>query len=128
MATLDVTDVLLDPDFATTFDVERDASTVSSQGETVLTPTTTTGVVGVVTPANSNDLRRMADAGLERLTGSIAIHTSFQLLAGGTQNGVTTTADIVTWKGRQYSGLTVDDWTQFGAGFVRAVATMLSLT
>ena len=92
------------------------------------TPTTTPGIVAVVTPANSNDLKRMAEA--ERLTGAIAIHTTFALHAGGLMpDGVTNaTADIVTWQGRQYSIFSIDDWTQFGAGFVRATATMLNLS
>ncbi|WP_158810463.1 hypothetical protein [Beijerinckia sp. L45] len=127
MPFLDVTDVLKDPDFATTFSVARSATTVGNDGETALTPSTFTGIVGVVTPANSNDLKRMAE--VERLTGAIAIHTTFTLMAGGAQtDGTTVTADVVTWNGRQYSIFAVDDWTQFGAGFVRATATMLSLT
>lgn len=127
MPFLDVTDVLYDPDFATTISVARTTTTVSTLGETVQTPATISGIVAVVTPANSNDLKRMAEA--ERLGGAIAIHTTYQLHAGGLMpDGVTNaTADIVTWQGRQYSIFSIDDWTQFGAGFVRATATMLNL-
>ncbi|MDR3488809.1 MAG: hypothetical protein P4M05_28390 [Bradyrhizobium sp.] len=131
MPFLDVTDNLSDPDFATTFDVFRSATTAGDNGETQLSePSDPTfpGVIGVVLPANSNDLRRMADAGLERMTGALTIFTTFNLLAGGTLSGVKYTADIIVWKDRQYTVFTVDDWSQFGAGFVRATATMLSLT
>ena len=102
MPFLDVSDVLSDPDFATTFDVERTTVAVGDDGETSTTTTTTPGLIGVITPANSNDLKRMAE--VERLTGAIAIHTSFVLHAGGLMgDGVTqATADIVTWQGRRY--------------------------
>ena len=128
MPLLDVTDTLTDPDFATTFSVFRQATIAGSNGETQLTSSTSPNVVGVVTPANSNDLKRMAE--VERLTGAIAIHTTFLLVAGGLQaDGETTlTADVVIWRGRQYTIFAVDDWSQFGAGFVRATATMLSLS
>ena len=127
MPFLDVTDVLFDIDFATTFDVARTTTSAGDNGETVSAAATFAGQIGVVTPANSNDLKRMAET--ERLTGAIAIHTTFRLTSGGAQpDGTTATADIVTWQGRQYSIFTADDWTQFGAGFVRATATMLSLT
>ena len=80
-----------------------------------------------MTPAGSNDLKRMPEAA--RMSGAITIHTTFRLTSGGLQpDGTTADADIVTWQGRKWSVLSIDDWTQFGAGFVRASATMLSLT
>lgn len=125
MPFLDVSDVLSDPDFATTFDVLR--STITTvKGRGVSTTQTFAGVIGVVTPAGSNDLKRMPEAA--RMSGAITIHTTFRLTSSGLQpDGTTADADIVSWQGRQWSVLSVDDWTQFGAGFVRAAATMLSL-
>lgn len=126
MPFLNVTRVLSNPSFATTFDVIRSLSDVGNDGETVIAQTTFPGQIGVVTPASSNDLKRMAEA--ERLTGAITIHTEFRLMAGGKlPDGTAATADIIVWRGRQYSIFLVDDWTEFGAGFVRATATMLSL-
>ena len=127
MGLLDVTDVLWDTDFTTTFSVTRNTTAVGDDGETVTAPVTTSDIVGVVTPANSNDLRRMAE--VERLGGAIAIHTTYRLTSGGAQaDGTTATADVVTWQNRQWSIFSVDDWTQFATGFVRATATMLDLT
>ena len=121
MPFLDVSDVLLDPDFATTFTVTRSAAAAGADGNNVVTPSAPISVTGVVEPANSNDLRRLPDA--ESLTGTIAIYTPFALNV----LSANTTADIVTWNGRQYTVIDVEDWSQFGAGYVRALARMLSL-
>lgn len=127
MPFLDVTEVLSDPDFATTISVIRNTTTVDNFGETQISPVETDDIIAVVTPATSNDLKRMAET--ERLSGAIAIYTTYRLSAGGTQtDGSTATADIVTWQGRQYTVFSVDDWTQFGGGFIRATATMFSLS
>ena len=120
MPLLDVSDVLADPDFATVFDVLRNA-TATSQGKTVLTPTTFSNIIGVVTPATSNELQRMPDT--ERMAGSITIRTVFRLTSGDAEN----TADIITWRGRQYTVESLQDWSEFGAGYVEALASALSL-
>ena len=123
MPFLDVTDVLSDPDFADTVSVLRTATAVDIFGENLATSATTTSAVSaVVTPASSNDLKRLPDTA--RLEGAITLISTFRFTSG--QPGFT--ADVVTWQGRQYTVMNLDDWSQFGAGFVRATATMLSLS
>lgn len=115
---LDVSDLILDPDFSQAIIVQRNAQSVSVQGLTVIAPTQVQ-VIAVVVPAGSLDLNRSADA--ELLKGKIHIYTQFPLTAG---DG-TVTADIVFWNGREYTVSAVDDYTQFGVGFVDATADLL---
>lgn len=118
MANLDVSDLILDPDFSQPIIVQRNRITVSDQGLGVSTPTQVQ-VIATVVPASSLDLNRLADADL--LKGKIRIFVQFPLIAGDDTN----TADIVFWNGRQYTVSAVDDYTNFGVGFVDAMADLM---
>ena len=96
MALLDVSDILLDPDFMNTGLVcERNTQTIGLDGIAVNTPALTP-FSGVVTSDNGDILQR-GDFG-ERIKGSITIHTRFALIDGTTGF----TADIVRWQGRRW--------------------------
>jgi len=120
MPLLDVSDVLSDPDFATVFDVVRTTTAVSG-GRTVLQSQTTANVIGVVQPASTRELERLPEA--ERTRGAITIYTTFALNAGSAGF----TADTVNWNGSSYTVMSVDDWSQFGAGYVKALAQKQSI-
>ncbi|ASL91618.1 head-tail adaptor [Serratia marcescens] len=114
MPLLDVTEVLLDPDFVDTTLVchrqiqERDDDnfTTNTQQDVPFS--------GVVTVDRSLEARRMA-AG-QNINGAILIVTQFRLTQG--QPGLD--ADIVTYRGREYRVTFVDPYTAYGAGFVQA--------
>ncbi|KAF1069150.1 MAG: hypothetical protein GAK45_01171 [Pseudomonas citronellolis] len=115
MAQLDVTEILLDPDFMDTGLVcTRNTQVVGDNGRAVNTPTRTP-FAGVVTSDKGDILERLA--GGERKKGSITIHTLFRLTAG---DGETIIADTVTWQGRDYTVANVNDYSHFGRGFVAA--------
>ena len=121
MARLDVSDVLLDPDFMDTGLVcERTAQTVGTNGIAVDTPTMTT-FAGVVTNDSGDILQRIAEG--ERTKGSITIHTTFLLNDGSTGY----TADVVQWRGRRYTVSNVSDYSNFGRGFVAATCDLIPL-
>ena len=121
MALLDVSDILLDPDFMNTGLVcERNTQTIGLDGIAVNTPALTP-FSGVVTSDNGDILQR-GDFG-ERVKGSITIHTRFALIDGTTGF----TADIVRWQGRRYTVSSVNDWSHFGRGFVAATADLIPL-
>lgn len=114
MPTLDVTDVLLSPEFLdTTLVVKRNEQTVDEDGFTRNT-TTETSFGGVVTVDRSLEARRM-QAG-QVINGAILIITTYRLSSGNT--GID--ADIVTYRGRDYRVTFVDPYTAYGAGFVQA--------
>ncbi len=114
MPTLDVTDVLLSPEFLdTTLVVKRNEQTVDDDGFPK-NITTETPFGGVVTVDRSLEARRM-QAG-QVINGAILIITTYRLSSGNT--GID--ADIVTYRGRDYRVTFVDPYTDYGAGFVQA--------
>lgn len=122
MAFLDVSDILLDPDFMDSSLVcERNVQTVGSNGMAT-NATTNTPFAGVVTSDNGDLLERNPDG--ERIKGNLTIHTRFQLDDGGAGN----TADIVQWQGRRYTVTVVNDWSHFGRGFVVASCDLIPLS
>lgn len=114
MPTLDVTDVLLSPEFLdTTLVVKRSEQTVDNDGFAQNT-VTQTQFAGVVTVDRSLEAKRM-QAG-QVINGAILIVTTYRLTSGNT--GVD--ADIVIYRGRDYRVTFVDPYTAYGAGFVQA--------
>lgn len=119
MPTLDVSDVLLSPEFLdTTLVVKRNEQTVDEDGFARNT-TTETPFGGVVTVDRSLEARRM-QAG-QVINGAILIVTTYRLSSGNT--GID--ADIVTYRGRDYRVTFVDPYTAYGAGFVQAHCELL---
>ena len=120
MPLLDVNDLLTDADLADTFAVKCETEAVSSGGMNQVSTTTTSNLRGVVYPVNSATLLRLPEA--ERISGQIIIVTPFLLTTGSGTTG----ADIVTWRGRDYTVCEVNDFSGFGAGFIEARAKLLS--
>ena len=109
MADQDVSDVLTDPDFTSSFDLVRYTEVAVGKGRSVDSEGHFPGLIGVVLSATARDVIRVPD--LTRTAGSIVIYiTGF----------VIEEQDVVTWNGADYVVLQVDDMTNFGAGFVRA--------
>lgn len=122
MAQLDVTDVLLDPDFMDTGLVcKRFVQNVNDRGRAENTQTSMT-FAAVVTSDKGDILERIA--GGERKKGSITIHTMFRLTAGDGEDSI---ADVVTWQGRDYTVANVNDYSHFGRGFVSASCDLVPL-
>jgi hypothetical protein len=122
MPLLDVSDVLLSPEFMDlTLSVTRNAQTVGNDGIAVISPTTT-GFYGVVTSLNGSVLTRVAEG--ERISDTITIHTQFKLIDG--QSGYD--ADVVNWQGLQWTVTNVNDYSTYGIGFVQATCTLKQLS
>ncbi len=121
MALLDVTEVLLDPDFMDMGLVcHRSTEATGDDGRTAVV-TVDSPFAGVVTSDKGDILERLA--GGERKKGSITIHTIFRLTAGS--NDIT--ADVVTWQGNDYTVSNVNDYAYFGRGFVCATCDLKPL-
>lgn len=118
---LDVSDVLLDPEFCdTTLTCTRGATTANDQGIGVASEATVP-FSGVVTSDKGVDLAR--DPIGEHGTGSITVITRFPLRSSGT--GVT--ADIVKWNGKSYTVVKVNDYSTYGVGFTECICDLLPL-
>ncbi|TKU47862.1 head-tail adaptor [Citrobacter sp. wls757] len=114
MPFLDVTDVLLDPDFCDyTLVCTRNAQTVDADGFTT-NVSQDIPFNGVVTVDRSLEAKRMA-AG-QSIGGAILVVTQFRLTQG--RSGLD--ADVVLYNGRHYRVTFVDPYTSYGAGFVQA--------
>lgn len=114
MALLDVSDVLLDPDFADSLQADRITKTVGNDGIAIETKTTKR-LTGVVTNAGGDRLKRLAIG--ERVDGCILVHCRYRLNEG----------DVITWQSRRYTVMSVDDYSNFGRGFVAATCELIPL-
>lgn len=120
MPFLDMSDVLMDPDFLdTSLICHRQVQTRDADNFAINTPQDTP-FAGVVTVDRSLEARRMA-AG-QNINGAILIVTQFRLTQGQPATDVRDAldADIVTYSGREYRVTFVDPYTSYGAGFVQA--------
>lgn len=123
MPFLDLSDLILDPDFAgamSQITVTRQAETVGSNGRASFTTSSFTPLA-VVAPAAGLKLDILPEAA--RTEGSISVITSFHLLQASASNA----ADQLTWRGVVYTVAHVSDWTQYGAGFIEAICTIRDL-
>lgn len=114
-AFLDVSDVLLDPMLASTFDVNRRVEVISNKGRVEITETLFSDVVGVVCTASKNDLDRLDDN--QRMGRHLSIVTRFRLR--GPSPGYQ--PDTVVWNGDTFVVQYVDVYTDYGFGFIQAI-------
>lgn len=122
MPLLDVSDILLDPDFADlALTVTRSAQTIGDNGRAVVSQRAQR-FGGVVTQDAGTVFERFPDAA--RITGSIIIHTTFKLRVAGPDYD----ADIVTdADGQRYTVNAIKNYARYGAGFVVALCSPLGL-
>lgn len=119
-AGLDVSEVLADPMLASSFTVIRRSEVLGQNGRVNIDPVNLGEKTGVVYPTGRNDLARLDD---QQMMGKhINIVTDFRLQgpAPGFQ------PDLIGWHGDFYVVQLLDDYTDFGAGFVQAVAGSMS--
>ena len=114
MARIDVSDLLLDPDFADTGIICERSSQIIGEDGIARNETKRIKFTGVVTP-DTGDLLERLDEG-ERVKGRITIHSRFPLRDGAAGGS----ADIIVWKGKRSTVSRVSDLTNFGRGFTRA--------
>ncbi|CAI0906988.1 MULTISPECIES: head-tail adaptor [Serratia] len=120
MPLLDVTEVLLDPDFVDfSLVCRRQIQTTDDDNFPINTPQEIP-FTGVVTVDRSLEARRMA-AG-QNINGAILIVTQFRLTQGrkSAADGPNLDADLVVYNGGLYRVTFVDPYTRYGAGFVQA--------
>ena len=121
MADLDVSDVLLDPDFMTMDLVcKRLAVAVGNNGRSNKSEQSFQ-FSGVVTTNNGQNMDRREDGTL--IKGAINIHTRTELTAGDANNQ----ADEITWKGKTYYVVQVLDNLHYGIGFNKAICELTPL-
>lgn len=121
MPTLDVSDIIADPEFADDITVIRSFRTVNSAGRAVDSP----GyyyTYGCVQPAPQSVLLQLPEA--ERVGSFISVVTPFRLIPLTD----TTAPDQVLWSNRTYRVKMVRDWSTYGSGFVEGICELTSMT
>ena len=121
MANLDVSDVLLDPDFMSIGLIcIRITVIVNDKGRPEKTETKHKFNAAVTT--NDGDKMDRRDDGT-LIKGAINIHSRFVLSEGDSESQ----ADEVLWQGRVYIVLQVLSNTQYGRGFIKAICELKPL-
>ncbi len=125
MPLLDVTEVLLDPDFVDFSLVCRRQIQTTDDDNFPINTAQEIPFTGVVTVDRSLEARRMA-AG-QNINGAILIVTQFRLTQGSKSinDGPNLDADLVIYNGGLYRVTFVDPYTRYGAGFVQAHCELL---
>lgn len=118
MSLVDPSEILLDPDLVSQFSILRRAETVSQQGRGVLS-TLQYPVIGNVQATGSNSLVR-ADGYSQQLK-TIKVVTRFRLRGVAVQiNNVNYQPDLVVWRGETFIVKMLEDYSEYGHGFVEA--------
>lgn len=121
MANLDVSDVLLDPDFMSRGLIcTRIAVIVGDNGRPQKTESKHK-FNAVVTTNSGMNMDRREDGTL--IKGAINIHSRFVLSAGDSESQ----ADEVLWQGREYIVSQVLSNTHYGRGFIKAICELKPL-
>ena len=122
MANLDVSDVLIDPDFMSRgLTCSRTAVVVGDNGRSQKTVTSHT-FSGVVTTNNGFNMDRRDDGTL--IKGAINIHTQFVLSAGDAKSQ----ADEIQWRGKTYIVSQVLENLHYGKGSIKAICELKPLS
>lgn len=121
MADIDVSDLLLDPDFTSEVTLISRAASVDEHGESVLDEVSRR-VSAVVQGSQSEDLIRLPEGA--RLSDLITVYLRGRLHTE-TDDGY---ADVIVFDGKRYQVRTVDeDYMNFGAGYTRAICSLESV-
>ena len=120
MPLLDVTDAILDAMFMTAMTYTR-RTEVLTNGVASYTGTPA-AFYGVVTMERGNRQDQPPEA--SRVGGSIYVHTLTRLSDGNSGFG----ADLVSWNGQTYTVTAIDNYSQYGAGFICATCELKPLT
>ncbi|MDG7050613.1 MAG: hypothetical protein JRZ94_05360 [Nitrososphaerota archaeon] len=118
MPLLTIDDILLDADIADSFTVRRRQQVIDTNGRAQVTEIDYANIVGVVNAGDPNDLHR-DNAEFELAWNTISIVTNFTLVC--VLEGYL--PDIISWRGGNYTVNNLNEYPQFGPGFVQAVCT-----
>lgn len=114
MPTIDVSDVLLSPEFCESFTVNRRAETVGTDGRNTFTETQLSAY-GIFLPASPNDLMRLPEGEMGQQ--AMTIYSTFQLKGAS----VGYQPDQVVWMGDNYVVRSVQPFPNYGPGWWVAV-------
>jgi hypothetical protein len=110
MALIDVSDLLLDPDFINNLTLIHRTTAVNARGENQLTETSQE-TVGSVQPAPAKDIQRLPDA--LRMSDVRKFWIKAEILADGDSQY----PDLIEFQGKRFQIINVEPWLNYGAGW-----------
>ncbi len=110
MALIDVSDLLVDPDFIDSLTLIHRTFTISQYGENTLVETTI-NTVGSVQPASAKQIQRLPEALRTADVRSFFIKAEIQ------SDGASQYPDIISFQGFRYQIQSVAPWLNYGAGW-----------
>lgn len=105
-ALIDVSDLMIDPDFVDVMAIIHRAPTINALGENTLVETTV-NTIGSVQPTTGKTLMRLPDS--LRIQSVYTFWVKGQILSDGTKSY----PDIISFKGQRYQVQTISDWTNW---------------
>jgi len=114
VARVDVTELLVDPDFVDTISVITRVSTVNTRGENVMSESTLVSV-GSVQPISGKAIQRLPDE--FRLADVKTFWFKGEIVASSPGKY----SSILVFKGKRYQVITVLDWLNFGEGWTEGM-------
>lgn len=122
---IDVSMLLVDPMFAGSFSVVQRIQNTNDFGETNISTVQTDGVVGVITPTDSAELRRHPEVEWGERTITIYTQARLNMVAQGSPSGAQRQPDLVLWRGDRFIVKKLYPWTDYGPGWVKVLATSI---
>jgi len=110
MALIDVSDLLLDPDFVNQVSLVHRTSTVGTNGKNTLVENTVQ-TIGSVQPAPAKDIQRLPDA--LRMSDVRKFWIKAEILADGSSQY----PDIIVFQGKRFQVINTEPWLNYGAGW-----------
>jgi galactose-6-phosphate isomerase len=118
-------DVLASAEFLDWLTVTTSSGVIGADGIEIITSAAPTKIQGIVVPGRSSTKR---DADGARVSAYIDVYTRWPLCAGVKASDTTNRpADILTWHGRTFTVMQVEDWSAFGTGWFHASCDLLPL-
>ena len=105
--TINVGEIVKDPDFCLPMQVTRGVMTINENG-VAERANSFYDIMGVLDAHDSFELERLAEG--EQLRGDVKIYTTFALTAGSES----TTADVIRVDGAEYTVVSVENWQSYG--------------
>lgn len=118
MPTIDVSDIVSDPDFAESFTLLRSTGGAYDSSGEYQDSKTSTPMYGVIEEINSDDLDQVPEG--DRIMGAITVWSPQQMNATSTA-GI---SDIVVWHGQNWR--VAKTWDRSTDGFWKAIAVRMS--
>ena len=118
MALIDVSELMVDPDFVDACSIITRTPTVNSYGEQVIVDAAPIDTVGSVQPADTETIEKLPEALRSRNVKSFFIKGVIPTLGTGKY------PSILSYQGKRYQIIYVADFSNFGAGYTEGACVL----